>query len=200
LSKKDIENLNYGHTVMTDILREFDRICRKYDLKYWCVGGTLIGAIRHKGWIPHDGDLDIAITENDYHKLKTIIVNELPETMYFKHQDNWCSKIKDKRAGYVDWEFDHVQLDIFIIKEKGNLLIPKFKLNDIVDRERDMIFPLREAMFEDIKVYIPNKIQEYSINSWGDYPPKLLPIKDRFPHEGKIVPLITTNQPLNDPL
>uniref|UniRef100_A0A6C0FBY0 LicD/FKTN/FKRP nucleotidyltransferase domain-containing protein n=1 Tax=viral metagenome TaxID=1070528 RepID=A0A6C0FBY0_9ZZZZ len=196
LTEKDIQYLNYGQRVMTDILREFDRICRKYDLKYWCIGGTLIGAIRHKGWIPHDGDVDIAITENDYHKLKTIIVNELPETMYFqtpKQAGGYAGKIRDKRAGYVDWDLDHVQLDIFIVKEKENILIPTYKYSDTFDggtpHNRNMIFPLRETMFEDIKVYIPNQTEKYSTNSWGEYPPKLLPIKDRFPHEGKIVPL-----------
>jgi lipopolysaccharide cholinephosphotransferase len=51
---------------MTEMLRSFDKVCRKYNLKYWCVGGTFIGTIRHHGWIPYDGDVDVCMLDTDY--------------------------------------------------------------------------------------------------------------------------------------
>ena len=57
LSDKDIQGLKEGQRIMTEMLRVFDQICRRHHIRYWCMGGTLIGAIRHKGWIPWDGDL-----------------------------------------------------------------------------------------------------------------------------------------------
>ena len=53
------------------MLRELDDICRKNNLKYWVTCGTLIGCLRHKGWIPWDSDIDVGMLEKDYKKLRS---------------------------------------------------------------------------------------------------------------------------------
>lgn len=52
-----------------DLLNEFDRVCKKYNIKYYADGGTVLGAVRHKGFIPWDDDIDLGIDRKNYIKL-----------------------------------------------------------------------------------------------------------------------------------
>lgn len=52
-----------------DILKAVDKTCRQHDLRYYIWAGTMIGAVRHKGFIPWDDDLDIAMPRPDYERL-----------------------------------------------------------------------------------------------------------------------------------
>lgn len=68
-----------------DIFLEIDKICRKHDIGYWLQGGSLLGAVRHKGFIPWDDDIDISILQKDLKRLTKYLKDELPEQ--FKVQD-----------------------------------------------------------------------------------------------------------------
>ena len=57
---------------MLDSLKEFHELCEQYDLKYCLAGGTMLGAIRHNGFIPWDDDVDVVMPRVHYEKLKTI--------------------------------------------------------------------------------------------------------------------------------
>ena len=61
------------------MLDEVDRICKKYGLTYFMVHGSLLGAVRHKGFIPWDDDLDIAMLRTDYDRFLEVAVQELKE-------------------------------------------------------------------------------------------------------------------------
>ncbi len=69
------------------ILRELDRICEKHNLHYSLSGGTLLGAIRHKDFIPWDDDIDIDLKRDDFNKLIKILPHELGEDFEFINYD-----------------------------------------------------------------------------------------------------------------
>lgn len=63
------------------MLDEVDRICQKHNLQYFLVHGSLLGAVRHKGFIPWDDDLDIAMPRKDYDRFLKLAAQELPEPL-----------------------------------------------------------------------------------------------------------------------
>lgn len=72
-------DLKYIHTTTIDILKVIDAICKKHNISYFLMYGSLLGAVRHKGFIPWDDDLDIAMFRDDYEKFLKIAKKELPE-------------------------------------------------------------------------------------------------------------------------
>ena len=111
---------------MLDILLEVDRICKKHHIQYWLSSGTLIGAARHKGFIPWDDDLDIEMLWPDYQRLMKILPKELPDTMALQWLDTdpnyyfFYAKVRDRRS-YLEenncydrpWKEKGIYIDIF---------------------------------------------------------------------------------------
>ena len=64
---------------MLQLLKEVDEICRRHDITYYLVGGSLIGAVRHHGFIPWDDDSDVIMTRENWEKFYKYAPNELPE-------------------------------------------------------------------------------------------------------------------------
>lgn len=69
---------------MLGMLIVFDKICKKHNISYWLEFGTLIGAIRHGGFIPWDDDIDVSVLESDMNKLRKVLIEELPDTIAFQ--------------------------------------------------------------------------------------------------------------------
>lgn len=68
--------------VEMEVLTEIDRICKKHGLTYYANWGTLLGAVRHHGFIPWDDDIDICMKRKDYQALMGVLPDELPEGYY----------------------------------------------------------------------------------------------------------------------
>lgn len=111
---------------MLEILLEVDRICKKHNIRYWLSSGTLIGAVRHKGFIPWDDDLDIEMLLPDYERLMRVLPDELPSTMALQSQDTdpnyffFYAKVRDRRSHLEEgnrydrvWKEQGIYIDIF---------------------------------------------------------------------------------------
>lgn len=64
------------HEINLILLKEIDRICKKYKIKYRLEAGTFLGAVRHKGFIPWDDDCDVAFLRDEYEKFKIALKKE----------------------------------------------------------------------------------------------------------------------------
>lgn len=71
------------HDIELEMLVEFDRICRKHNILYSIDGGTLLGAIRHGGFIPWDDDADVIMNRREYDKLMAILDEELDSDRFY---------------------------------------------------------------------------------------------------------------------
>lgn len=76
------DELNKIKEIELDILKEIDRVCKKCDIKYSLAYGTLLGAVRHQGFIPWDDDIDIMMSREEYEKFRTIGYKELNQEYY----------------------------------------------------------------------------------------------------------------------
>lgn len=89
------EEVICNYTVTTDVKKlwsielscyeQLKRICEKHNIKYFAGGGTLLGAIRHNGFIPWDDDMDFFMLQEDYDKFVEISKHEIQEPFFFQH-------------------------------------------------------------------------------------------------------------------
>lgn len=140
-------NLRNVQLLYIELLRFVDNVCKKHDIDYWLEGGTLIGAVRHGGFIPWDDDIDLSIMRKDYEKLIKVLPEEISKYEYFKencglsllieNQKNYFEGFKsvydvDYENGFLDdnkfsflqiaWLKPYVKIDLFpkdfVLEEK----------------------------------------------------------------------------------
>ena len=71
-------------SIQLDLAEEVKRICNKYDIKYFIIWGTLLGAVRNKGFIPWDDDFDLALFREDYEKFISVAKDELTAPFFLQ--------------------------------------------------------------------------------------------------------------------
>lgn len=104
------EEMNKLHNALLVIMDKIDQICNENGINYTLIGGTLLGAVRHKGFIPWDDDMDIAMTRNDYNKFIRVCKQDLDNRFGIITLDN-C-----KEYGYG---FGKVTLKGTFVKQAG---------------------------------------------------------------------------------
>lgn len=143
IDEKTLEQL---HNVETEILKEFISVCNRNNLKYFAVGGTLIGTIRHKGFIPWDDDIDLGMPREDYDKFIEIASQELDDKYFvqsgYDYKNSWQSftKIRKKNTLADEKSVSHIDypkgifIDIFPFDKTNtnSSILFKIKSNIIV--------------------------------------------------------------------
>lgn len=130
--------MNDLQKVELEMLIEFDKVCRENNLRYYLIGGTFLGAIRHKGFIPWDDDIDVAMPRSDYNKFMKM-QDKLPSYYFIqndrsdRHYTYNFAKIRDSRTTYIEnfyaaHRINHgVWIDIFPLDGVSNKNKPSKK-------------------------------------------------------------------------
>ncbi len=113
-----------------DLLVELDRVCRNNGIKYQIWGGTMLGAIRHKGFIPWDDDADVVMLREEYEKFRQCANQLNPDICFFQDHENdpeyrWqYGKLRRTGTRYVRLNQEH-------IKCKDGVFIDVLPLDDV---------------------------------------------------------------------
>lgn len=133
---------------MLEMVVELDRICKKHAIPYFLFSGTLLGAIRHNGFIPWDDDLDVALLRKDYKRLLKVLPSELPSHLTLQTNDTdrnyfyLFAKLRDRRSMLEEQcEYDQV------FSERG-IYIDIFPLEKVCVRVKKLVFPLQGHTFK----------------------------------------------------
>lgn len=131
------ENLDRLHKIEIEMLRDLDRLCKKYNIKYMLSGGSVLGAVRHKGFIPWDDDIDVMMYRDDYNKLDDAFKEMYGDKYIIKSNDNdkkFVGKMKKiylRGTEFVEIEKENypeetcIFIDVFAIDKMPNSKIAR---------------------------------------------------------------------------
>ena len=158
----DKNNINYKYhlfgkntpkccaTNLVDLLFFVDKVFRENNIEYFMVYGTYLGAVRHKGLIPWDTDVDLAIKKEDFNKIIKILNKETKELPYYitnGGNENYIRLFFSKK--------NDSHIDFFITQQNTETLyLPES--NNIIEVPLKDIYPLREYEFYNKKIMGPN--------------------------------------------
>jgi len=158
--KVDDDILKRVHETEIEILDEIVRICDKYNLNYYLHWGTLLGAVRHQGFIPWDDDLDICMTRKDYDKFLEVCLTELDDKFYLdvKEYNKKCylpfAKVRKNNTTFGE------KISNNIDNHKG-IFVDIFPVDNVVDPNSKSTW-LRSAIINQIYevMYVKFKLKK----------------------------------------
>ena len=126
LERQEVQKL------LLEMLDAFAAYCRKHELRYYLVGGTLLGAVRHQGFIPWDDDIDVGMPRPDYERLLALAKEEpvAPQYRIISAEDDTLSlpfaemihldtRLERPTSKYIDGDFRQLYLFLDIFPQDG---------------------------------------------------------------------------------
>ena len=129
---------------LLDLLSVVDGICKKYDILYYAIGGTLLGAVRHQGFIPWDDDIDIGMLRNDYNRFLEVAPKEITGKYFFQttltdteYYKEWARIRNSETTGITDHYEMHncnngIYMDIFPLENYNDSLAGKIHMKTMM--------------------------------------------------------------------
>lgn len=192
---KQITDVKELHDILLGIGKEFHRICTENQIPYYMLGGTMLGAVRHKGFIPWDDDMDFGVPREHYERLKQVLAKQLSPTFKALTIENSDSlsfdyiKISDERTLINEFfkentkESFGVNIDIFPLDkslkkkstEKTRLIIQQIcQYVWLSTKPRPLpkkvvAYVLKSLLFWCDKLMVRNFINKHFVQTYGDY-------------------------------
>ena len=149
------------------ILEEIDRICQKHQIGYWLDGGTLLGAVRHDGFIPWDDDIDIAMRQADLDRFISVAADELREGLFLQTPQNEPQskepivKVRDLNSFYVEGN------DNFAADYQKGLYVDIFPMMDYPTLSRKTVKRITLGISKSYSIL--HKAHYYSLRSFAEF-------------------------------
>lgn len=136
--------MNDLQKAILEMMNEIHNICVSNDIKYFMVGGTMLGAIRHKGFIPWDDDIDIAMPRKDFERFMSLPQCKYPDWMEIKAPEDNCVnmgyiKVMNRNTTIVE-DYKGVRV--------GGIFIDVFPLDGIFNDYRGALKRMKKIKFE----------------------------------------------------
>lgn len=187
-----MEQVKEIQRVLLMMLEDIDVLCRENNLHYILIGGTAIGCVRHKGFIPWDDDVDVAMTRKDYEKFFQLIKEVYPDKYRLTdaiRENNFGKNIPKLRLNgtiyktllKVDPEDQEITADIFVIENVENNKLLKYfhgflclvmgyflSCRRLADKEKFFKEIYKENDFKR-KVAIGKLLSFVSLNKWAHW-------------------------------
>jgi lipopolysaccharide cholinephosphotransferase len=187
---RQITDINELRQIQIGILDHVHRFCEAHGLTYFLSSGTLIGAVRHKGYIPWDDDIDIYMPRKDYEQFIQIysdetgryrVINPLTEPHYYYT----FAKVVDLQTRMVETETDGYEIGVFM-----DIFPVDYVTDDL--QEREHIFKKKKLLYKIRRCKISNSNPLQSRLAYWVYKCWPLSVKQI---ERRIRQLIVLNQP-----
>jgi phosphorylcholine metabolism protein LicD len=154
------------------LMKKFIDFTNKYNLEYWAIGGTLLGAVRDKAMIVWDDDLDVSMKKEEVDKL--LKLRDILNKEYDLGISQWFGgyKIFENKGIVVD-NFKYPFIDVFpmITDENNNYIYESEKCRQLWPDiyYRNMLYPLKKYQFEDLEIWGPNQADAFLDKFYKDW-------------------------------
>jgi hypothetical protein len=170
-------------TISIRLLTLLDKMAESLGLTVFLAYGTLIGAVRHQGFIPWDDDIDVFMTRDDFHTLIDH-AQDIPEEIlllpmgphFFKFMDGGSIVSLDGKRG--------IAVDIFMLDEAQDQELMFYNVHTLMNQayDRNAFFPAERAPFEQSEFAIPRDHSRILSDIYGDYMKLPDPEQQHAPH------------------